>query len=1576
MGTMKIGITYSAHASIFGSGRGQVAMTLYDVFTKIGHDVVLVCCSEEKTWWDDCDTLRHRYCIRQYAQCSGLDLLVDIDGAVSQTLRAQIATRCVVLLRKHLLFSELESATFIQFNTVRFVDGASAVWVWDVFNDESEFDSIRVLFPCPVYCVPFLWTSTVLRAYKEACGRIKDYPEFTDNNWTIRIAEKNTENTSSAVFPIVATYQMKRDNVLKFTEYHIHNSQTIKDNKFFLENIIENIKIEDVKIHFDGRERYSDWVDDVNPVVISHTRFIQFRPGLLDLAWLGIPFVHNSVFLRDLVGAGLDSMYYTNSSISELCQKLKVFASDTTIWSNFNDERRKIIEKRWSIEMGIDKWSNILNSISEPKCVPAVRQMVLPVTQPTQPTPAIKPITRQVVKFGFSDMWQGFSYSDNFFLDMMGHYYPTIDFIGVDGGTDRDIAMLIFGPFGDVWKSVNDIVPKVFFSGENIAGPQTGGISLHLSFSQTEDQTHIRFPLWLLFVNWFSDNRAIGDNTLTKNPNGLPHFLTTTSHTTSYKDRKEFCAFVVSNPCNALRNDVFTVLNKYKGVNSGGMLFNNIGGTISSKYPGGGSGDVSKFRFLEDHRFVLCFENSKGDGYVTEKLLHAKMAGCIPLYWGDKDADNDFNPEGFVNLSDMSEPSQIIDVVTALMQDPDRCAKLASVPALDDTRLNWAKKTIESVAHRLFDIASTRVASSICLHKQYHKQCHGTPKSLVFVSFATELFIESLLLNLSAIDSHKKIHPGIRYIIFTGDDVRESAISSIIEKYPWVTMRKLPTTVPEGAFQGFWDTKHFGWKLWILANVCTDREFKDAAIIYCDSGTQWLRLPHDYIIKSWQEGVCVMYDSENINRHWCSEKMIEEMLVTDAELSSPQILAGVIAFRGGHPLAETLFSTALQWGIKRDVLCGRRLIGILSSGQNYGHRHDQSILSILCQRLHIPHVIGNDYICEKSVRRTFLTNKCIYLHRGEYATHILFSKGIDDAWMVSLNRRSDRLESWRREYPKICADVNHFSAIDGKTLKLSDDLFNMFADNDFIWKKNVMGCALSHMILWLQLLLEKSPVNSYLIMEDDVRFINKEWRDDWEARLCEKVPADAELLYLGGVLPGNKTVYKECLDPVNDCWAKIKPNTLFSRGCPVPIFHFCTYSYIITKKGAEKLINTINTNGCFTSIDHFLGHPAIGLNKYALIDPIAVCFQENDPVYLKSEFNNFKRIDTFDSDIWNNVDVFNTSGFVVKEKRDFHNIIKDVIPFHSKNTITAKLIGVPIVSEQPARGSVIYYYDDSETCGGEFVHKREIEWLQKLWPVCIVLKNIRDVPVPEYEIMNNPWIVVNHPHIEYWCKIMDKWVEKNKTFSVIHYGDKYGRDVIDFYNYSQCKYIVRNYIRSDTVNNTKVITIPLGYLLPMTKEYICNFKDRDIVWTFHGANWNNRVRQLDNLKQFTPYDLLITDPISEPKMSSESEYCDKMRSRFCPTLCGNNHETHRIYKALEMGCIPLYVRSAEDAVFWKWISDHLGIIELKSWDIACKLVDFFQKNEEHAEKYRCGIIEKWNQWKTEIKAQLSDRIGL
>ena len=61
--------------------------------------------------------------------------------------------------------------------------------------------------------------------------------------------------------------------------------------------------------------------------------------------------------------------------------------------------------------------------------------------------------------------------------------------------------------------------------------------------------------------------------------------------------------------------------------------------------------------------------------------------------------------------------------------------------------------------------------------------------------------------------------------------------------------------------------------------------------------------------------------------------------------------------------------------------------------------------------------------------------------------------------------------------------------------------------------------------------------------------------------------------------------------------------------------------------------------GYWTSADHMMCSDS-NMNLYFLTPPVAGCYQDDDPTYANSDFNNFSRVDKFDSDLWNNDERF------------------------------------------------------------------------------------------------------------------------------------------------------------------------------------------------------------------------------------------------------------------------------------------------------------------------------------------------
>ncbi len=119
--------------------------------------------------------------------------------------------------------------------------------------------------------------------------------------------------------------------------------------------------------------------------------------------------------------------------------------------------------------------------------------------------------------------------------------------------------------------------------------------------------------------------------------------------------KRGFASFVASNPNAPKRNAFYDALNSIEPVTGGGAVKNTLGYNVKNKS-----------EFLSQYKFNLCFENSQGYGYVTEKIIDAYFSHTIPIYWGSPSVAKDFNPKSFVNVHDFKNFDEAIDYVRYL----------------------------------------------------------------------------------------------------------------------------------------------------------------------------------------------------------------------------------------------------------------------------------------------------------------------------------------------------------------------------------------------------------------------------------------------------------------------------------------------------------------------------------------------------------------------------------------------------------------------------------------------------------------------------------------------------------------------------------------------------------------------------------------------------------------------------------------------------------------------------------------------------------------------------------------------
>jgi len=168
---------------------------------------------------------------------------------------------------------------------------------------------------------------------------------------------------------------------------------------------------------------------------------------------------------------------------------------------------------------------------------------------------------------------------------------------------------------------------------------------------------------------------------------------------------------------------------------------------------------------------------------------------------------------------------------------------------------------------------------------------------------------------------------------------------------------------------------------------------------------------------------------------------------------------------------------------------------------------------------------------------------------------------------VNLLRRPDRKENTIKLFEKYkISRYEFFEAVDGYQLEATLQIKDLFLGNDFGYRKGFIGCALSHLKLWENLV--KDPVhNAYVIFEDDVTKLH----DDYVRMLSNITLICGDLVFLG-------------------YHAKIPYAGGFYQLAPLDRDNFIggTFNYIVTKQGAQKLLEYALQNHVKHGIDYFM----------------------------------------------------------------------------------------------------------------------------------------------------------------------------------------------------------------------------------------------------------------------------------------------------------------------------------------------------------------------------------------------------
>jgi len=1562
---------------MFSAGHPNACLSVAEAFKD--HEVIFLHQQEGRDWWDDVESLKDnvpkRVLVADFLKNSTepLDLLIEIAFFASPVTRPRLAKHCIWYNRKPGLFSDLEASVYGSKPEGRDLEGITAIWTADCFTSEEDIVYLQTLYPqIPVTRVPWLWTPAIVEFHRNAMKSpvwLNNYQASRDDTrWSFHITESNTTNMSSSVLPLVIIKNAIESRPFPLSTVHLHNSDLLKKNTFFKENVLAHTQLADISYNLVGRQRCIDWVYDPKSVVISHNRFIHTKAANLEAAWVGIPVIHNNEFLKS-IGHGLEQLYYISNSVTGAAQAIHKVVFDTKTIPYLKSleeltEVRKEIMSRVYPAVHSNIWNNLANKV------------VL----------RTEPLTKFTVLF--TDMWESYNESYNMFtLALETALGPGI----VNGYSLKNLPrgqipdIVIFGPFGSSHRTLPASWPRIHFTGENSAPVIYDSVKLNVGFNISKDPSYFRLPLWMLYIDWFG-----ADPEKIKNPIPIPVDACTKVYADSYATRSKFCSFIVSNPKNTIRNSAFSSLNSYKPVDSAGKLYNTIGDKLFAG-GGGGGGELKKHEFLKQYRFSIAYENSSSPGYTTEKFLHAKASGCVPIYWGDPTIESEFDPKGFINANNFKDSVELIDSVRLAEEDETQWKKYASVPALTTEKRDAVRRTFSSLVKRFLEIAgksalvpellgaaTTEEALNMRKAREGISLITPTPSTTaitttdftvsedallcpILVTGVTQRFWPSLIKWLDAIQAHRKTVPGVRARVYIGADVSQQSIDLTSSKYTFAEFIRFPNETPPG-FPDFWEPMHYAWKVWIYNAMANDESIKGKLIFYMDCATILVRWPVEWMKACLTSGVSFLNDTTQLNKPWCHSNFCKALKVTEEELQCNQIAACTMLFIAGHPVATKLFSSAYTLGQIRDIITGAKWEGMDANRKPYGHRHDQSILSILSQRMNIHRVPFDSVYCDVSARATFHLGKSVYVHRGNYKGHQAYLPGIDEVFAVNLDRREDRKLNFLEHHSDLKGIVRRLPAYDGRAMTLGPYLARMFKPNNFHWKKAVMGCALSHLKLLHMLNNEQADINGYCILEDDCR-LEKGWQSKW-IQAYPNLPADWDCVYLGGVLPPNRTGLPSILERIAPGLARIAPNQLFGQAKPTRYFHFCTYAYVISRAGARKILESISENdGYYTSADHMMCNPVDKLNLYLLDPLVAGASQDDDPIYQEADFNNYSRLDKFDSDLWNNDDRFSAEEVQVQQAK---NARLDI----AATLLEATGQEVEVIVEE-SKGKKQPRFISLDCC--QIVNEGfyELPWLQELFapiPVSIEPVSIDD------QLDSRPFIVVlRKPKWAEQIQWLQRLCQQGKTFKVIHLSDEFLSDPIDFYSWPNITGVLRNYSRADLPDDSKILIIPLGYHWPSTS--FKPFAEREYIWSFAGTDWlQKRSQEMVPLNAVEPMKALWYNEWRDPKNLKEKEFMELVGNTKCiPCPRGNNVETYRFYEALESGCIPIFIDYPETPMWMQQFNmgeKSMNFFRIKDWSVAADLMKTFQEDPKMMEEYRQMILDGWAIFKVSLKERV------
>jgi hypothetical protein len=218
-----------------------------------------------------------------------------------------------------------------------------------------------------------------------------------------------------------------------------------------------------------------------------------------------------------------------------------------------------------------------------------------------------------------------------------------------------------------------------------------------------------------------------------------------------------------------------------------------------------------------------------------------------------------------------------------------------------------------------------------------------------------------------------------------------------------------------------------------------------------------------------------------------------------------------------------------------------------------------------------------------------------------------------------------------------------------------------------------------------------------------------------------------------------------------------------------------------------------------------------------------------------------------------------------------------------------------------------------------------------------------------------------------------------------HMSDEYGQVGDELYQH--CDLVIRNGYKSANLNisaDQKFIQLPLGYVSGLRNRSLVyrNSSDRKCCYAFLGTIKHDRESEMlaafEKLRQ--PHFVRKTPSFqAATKHFDNSTIAVYKNAVFVPNPKGNwNPECHRLYDALEWGCIPLLRRYSDsqdhENYHDKLLGDH-PLPTFDDWEEAVEFAEDLFSNKFALDSLQAEIFAWWQEYKSKLQAEVAGELA-